>query len=96
MPGSLLAEDEEQRPHDVVLVHQLEAGVEAEHRGHERQPQRLAERRDDVGPEHVREAQQRDLDVRVVDGEVADVTLDLDEAALDAGVAACARGGSPR
>ena len=75
--------DEQDRADDVVLVHELEAGVEPEHRRHERQRSALRQRRDDVGAEHVGEPQQRDVDVRVVLGEVADVALDLEQAALD-------------
>ena len=81
--GQAGVEHEQDRADDVVLVHELEAGVEAEHRRHQRQAQGLRQRRDDVGPEHVGEAQQRDGHVRVVDGEVADVALDLEQAALD-------------
>ena len=47
--------------------------------------QRVRERRDDVVAEHVGEAQQRDVDVRVVVGEVAEERLDLEQRALDVG-----------
>ena len=42
-----------------------------------------SKRRDDVRSEHVREPQQRDVDVRVVLREVAHVALDRQQAALD-------------
>ena len=72
-----------ERADDVVLVHELQARVEAEDLGHDRQPQRQRERRVDVVAEHVREPQQRDVDVRVVVGEVAHEGLDLEQRALD-------------
>ena len=83
-------------PDDVVLVHELEARVEAEDRRHERQLERLGERRDDVGAEHVGEPQQRHGHVRVVLGEVAHVALDLEQAALDPAARRRACAASPR
>ena len=68
-------------------------GSKPKMRGHERQLERLGEGRDDVGAEHVREAQQRDGHVRVVLGEVADVALDLEQRPLDRGAGAARCGG---
>ena len=44
-PGTSFKRREHERAGDVVLVGELQAGVEPEHLGHERQPQRLGERR---------------------------------------------------
>ena len=64
-------------------MHELHARIEAEDLGHDRAPQRERERRVEVVAEHVREAQQRDVDVRAVVGEVAEERLDLEQRALD-------------
>jgi hypothetical protein len=68
-----------QRVDHVVFVHELEAGVESEDLGDDRPAEGRAERRVDVDPEHVREAQQADVDVGVVVGEVAHEGFDLEQ-----------------
>ena len=82
--GEVLVEHVQHGPDDVVLVDELEAGVEAEDRRDDRRFEHLRQRGDDLGTEHVGEAQHRHRDVRVVDREVADVGLDLGQRALDA------------
>ena len=72
-----------QRVDDVVFVDELQPGIEAEDLGHDRAAERGRERRVDVDTQHVGEAQQADVDVRVVVGEVADERLDLEQRSLD-------------
>ena len=74
-----------ERACDVVLVHELQARVEPEDLGHQREAQHAGDGRIEVLAEHVREAQVRDRDVRVVLGEVPDDVGDLQERALDPG-----------
>ena len=82
-PGEVVFERELDRADHVVLVHELEPGVEAEHRRHHRQVQQPGERGLDLGPDHVGEPHQGHVDVRVVLGEVADVALDRLQAAFE-------------
>ena len=75
-----------ERPDDVVLVHELQPGVEAEDlraRAGRRSIRARGESR--CSPEHVREPQLGDRDVRVVLGEVADDAGDLEQRPLDPG-----------
>ena len=85
-----------QRADDVVLVHELHARIEAEDLGDDPASQRVRERGVDVVAEHVREAQQRDGDVRVVVGEVAEERLDLEQRPFDRGARARACASCPR
>ena len=84
-PGSAVAGDELDGADDVVLLDELHERVEAEDRRAERPGEVLGDRGDDVGAEHVGEAEEGDDDVGVVVGEVVDERLGLDEGPFDRG-----------
>ena len=73
------------RRDDVILVHELDARIEAEDLGDDRSAERERERRVEVVAEHVGEAQQRDAHVRAVVGKVTQERLDLEQRAFDVG-----------
>ena len=83
--GEPVAGDELDGADDVVLFDELDERVEAEDRRAKRPGQVLGERGDDVGAEHVGEAEDGDDDVGVVVGEVADERFGLDEGPFDRG-----------
>ena len=62
----------------VVLVHELQPGVEADHGRHDGQAEVVGERGADAGADDVREPQQHHVDVGPAAGEPAHVPLDLD------------------
>ncbi len=82
-PGQVVVEHELDRADDVVLVDELEPGVEAEHRRDDGQVQGLGQGIGDGRADHVGEPQHRHVHVRVVLGEVADVALDRLQAAFE-------------
>jgi hypothetical protein len=74
-----------ERPDHVVLLDELDQRVEAGDARQQAPSQVVADRGDDVGPQHVAEPEDRDRQVGVVLGEVLHQRLDLDERALEAG-----------
>jgi hypothetical protein len=80
-----VAGDELDGADDVVLLDELEERVEAEDRRAEGSGQVLGDRGDDVGAEHVGEAEDGDDDVGVLVGEVVHERLGLDEGPFDRG-----------
>jgi hypothetical protein len=84
-PAHVVVERERHGSHHVVLVDELEAGVEAGDLGHHRELQRPADGGDQLVAEHLAEPQHAQVDVGVVGGEVAHVALDLVEGPLDVG-----------
>ena len=84
-PAQVVPHGMRQGRHDVVLVHELVARVEAQDGGDDREREERRVRRADVRPEHVRETQDRRRDEWVLLAEVADAGLRLDDVALDPG-----------
>ena len=85
-----------ERVDDVVLVDELGPRVEAEDHRHDRQREHPRERGVDVRPEDVGAAQDRDVDVLLLAGEVDHRSLRLDDVALDRGGRQAASGSSTR
>jgi hypothetical protein len=67
-----------QRLQPVVLVHELQPGVEPQHGGQRRQPEVVGHRGAYPGADEVGQPQRDHLDVRAAPGEPAHVALDLD------------------
>ena len=82
-PGDVREHGVPEGGHDVVLVDELVAGVEAQDRWDDRQREQRGVRGADVRPKHVREPHDRGGDVGALLGEVADSRLGLDDVALD-------------